>query len=95
MSEPLKIVVIGLGYVGLPLAVALSRKFDVIGFDIDPERIGELRDGHDRTREIDPEALAASGLSLSSGSADIAGAEIYIVTVPTPVDDAKRRARKR
>jgi UDP-N-acetyl-D-galactosamine dehydrogenase len=90
MSEPLKIVVIGLGYVGLPLAVALSRKFDVIGFDIDPERIGELRDGHDRTREIDPEALAASGLSLSSGSADIAGAEIYIVTVPTPVDDAKR-----
>jgi UDP-N-acetyl-D-galactosamine dehydrogenase len=90
MSEPLKIVVIGLGYVGLPLAVALSRKFDVIGFDIDPERIGELRDGHDRTREIDPEALAASGLSLSSGSADIAGADVYIVTVPTPVDDAKR-----
>jgi UDP-N-acetyl-D-galactosamine dehydrogenase len=90
MSEPLKIVVIGLGYVGLPLAVALSRKFDVIGFDIDPERVGELRDGHDRTREIDPEALAASGLSLSSGSADIAGADVYIVTVPTPVDDAKR-----
>jgi UDP-N-acetyl-D-galactosamine dehydrogenase len=90
MSEPLKIVVIGLGYVGLPLAVALSRKFDVIGFDIDPERIGELRDGHDRTREIDPQALAASGLSLSSGSADIAGADVYIVTVPTPVDDAKR-----
>jgi UDP-N-acetyl-D-galactosamine dehydrogenase len=90
MSEPLKIVVIGLGYVGLPLAVALSRKFDVIGFDIDPERVGELRDGHDRTREIDPEALAASGLSLSSDSADIAGADVYIVTVPTPVDDAKR-----
>ena len=55
-----RIAVIGLGYVGLPLSVALARKFDTIGFDIDPDRIEELNDGEDRTREVDPADLESS-----------------------------------
>ena len=61
-SSSVRIVVIGLGYVGLPLAVALARKFDVIGFDIDSGRIAELRKGRDRTGEIEPEALRRAAL---------------------------------
>jgi UDP-N-acetyl-D-glucosamine/UDP-N-acetyl-D-galactosamine dehydrogenase len=83
-----RIVVIGLGYVGLPLAVALARKFQTIGFDIDRGRIGELRDGHDRTREVDGDALRLSSLKLAAVPEDCAGADVYIVTVPTPVDKA-------
>ncbi|HEX8572093.1 MAG TPA: nucleotide sugar dehydrogenase [Allosphingosinicella sp.] len=86
MPSPEQIVVVGLGYVGLPLAVALSRTFRVIGLDIDERRIGELRLGVDRTREVEPEALKASSLQLTSRAADAAGADLYIVTVPTPVD---------
>ncbi|MGN6058525.1 MAG: nucleotide sugar dehydrogenase, partial [Sphingomicrobium sp.] len=85
-----KIVVIGLGYVGLPLAVALARKFDVTGFDVAPERIAELREGRDRTLEVDEKELAASKLELTDKAEDCAGADIYIVTVPTPVDEANR-----
>ena len=85
-----RITVIGLGYVGLPLAVALARKFDTIGFDIDGARIAELRAGHDRTREVDEAALAGSRLTLADDPAACAGADIYIVTVPTPVDDSNR-----
>lgn len=81
------IAVIGLGYVGLPLAVALARHFPVLGFDIDAGRVGELRQGHDRTREIEAERLKASSLRLSSDAADLPGHAIYIVTVPTPVDE--------
>jgi UDP-N-acetyl-D-glucosamine/UDP-N-acetyl-D-galactosamine dehydrogenase len=81
-----KIIVIGLGYVGLPLAVALARHFDVTGLDIDSGRIEELRAGNDRTHEIEPDVLAASSLKLTNDSAACAGADIYIVTVPTPVD---------
>jgi UDP-N-acetyl-D-galactosamine dehydrogenase len=80
------IVIIGLGYVGLPLAVALARKFDVMGFDIDAERLAELREGRDRTREIEADALRKSSLKLTSQPEDCAGASVYIVTVPTPVD---------
>jgi UDP-N-acetyl-D-glucosamine/UDP-N-acetyl-D-galactosamine dehydrogenase len=83
----MRIVVLGLGYVGLPLAVALARKFDVLGFDINPSRIGELRENFDRTHEVDRDALSASGLKLSHSPADCAGADVYIVTVPTPVDE--------
>src|SRR3954462_1818160 len=86
-SRSEQIVVVGLGYVGLPLAVALARSFNVTGLDIDQRRIDELRLGVDRTREIDPEALRASSLRLTSRAADTAGADIYIVTVPTPVDE--------
>jgi UDP-N-acetyl-D-galactosamine dehydrogenase len=90
MASSDRIVVIGLGYVGLPLAVALARKFDVIGFDVDAERISELRDGRDRTREIDPDELKDTSLKLTDRPEDCAGADVYVVTVPTPVDQANR-----
>jgi UDP-N-acetyl-D-galactosamine dehydrogenase len=86
----MRIVVVGLGYVGLPLAVALARKFEVVGFDIDPNRIGELRENFDRTREVDEEELAASELKLTSSPGNCLGADIYVVTVPTPVDKQNR-----
>lgn len=85
-----RIVVVGLGYVGLPLAVALAQHFDVLGFDIDAERIAELRKAKDRTREVASDVLARSTLELSHRSADCRGADIYIVTVPTPVDTENR-----
>lgn len=90
MGRDLRIAIVGLGYVGLPLAVALAQHFDVSGYDIDPGRIDELRRGHDRTHEIDPQRLSASSLILTSAADDIAGFDIYIVTVPTPVDGANR-----
>jgi UDP-N-acetyl-D-galactosamine dehydrogenase len=89
MSEA-RLVVVGLGYVGLPLAVALARRFDVTGFDIDEQRIAELRDGRDRTREVDQPSLLETRLKLTAEPKDCAGADVYIVTVPTPVDSAKR-----
>ncbi|MDB5687442.1 MAG: UDP-N-acetyl-D-galactosamine dehydrogenase, partial [Rhizorhabdus sp.] len=85
-----QIVVVGLGYVGLPLAVSLARFFPTIGFDIDSGRIDELNRGHDRTREIDADVLNASSITLTADTSTAAGADIYIVTVPTPVDDANR-----
>ncbi|MDP6566897.1 MAG: nucleotide sugar dehydrogenase [Alphaproteobacteria bacterium] len=84
------IAVIGLGYVGLPLAVALSRHYSVTGFDVDLGRIAELRDGHDRTGELTDDVLAESRLELTTETAGIAAAGIYIVTVPTPVDADNR-----
>lgn len=85
-----KIAVIGLGYVGLPLAVEFGKKIDVIGFDINQERINELRKGHDRTREIEPGELKESKkLVYSSDLKDLAAATVFIVTVPTPVDEFK------
>lgn len=84
------VVVVGLGYVGLPLAVALSDKVTCWGLDIDARRIEELRAGHDRTAEIEPERLAASHLSLTSDPAECPPADYYIVTVPTPIDAANR-----
>ncbi len=89
-NNPQKIVVVGLGYVGLPLAVALSSSFEVTGLDIDARRISELQSGQDRTREVDPEILAAASLKLTDDPAQCRGADIYIVTVPTPVDAAKQ-----
>lgn len=92
MSEPStpRVVVIGLGYVGLPLAVALARRFAVIGLDIDPTRVAELERHHDRTHEIAADVLAASTLETTSDAGECAGADIYIVTVPTPVDETHR-----
>ena len=84
------IVVVGLGYVGLPLAIALARKFDVTGFDIDLERIGDLKSGLDRTREVAEEHLRDTTLRLTADGEDCAGADVYIVTVPTPVDRNNR-----
>ncbi len=82
----MKISVIGLGYVGLPLAIALARKFDVTGFDIDAERIAELEAGHDRTREVAADALADARIALTSDPETCRGCDVYIVAVPTPVD---------
>ena len=92
LAESDRIAVIGLGYVGLPLAVALAGhgKVQVTGFDIDPTRIADLKRGHDRTGEVRASDLQALGnLSLGSDSALLADQGIYIVTVPTPVDEEK------
>ncbi|MEJ7775828.1 MAG: hypothetical protein WKF52_00235 [Sphingomicrobium sp.] len=86
----MKVIVLGLGYVGLPLAVALAKKFDVFGFDVDPERVCELRRGHDRTGEVLKADLSETSLELSDRAEDCAGADIYIITVPTPVDRTNR-----
>ena len=85
-----RVAIVGLGYVGLPLAVALARHMPTLGFDIDAARVAELARGHDRTGEVDAEKLKASGLKTSANAADIAGYDVYIVTVPTPVDAANR-----
>ncbi|MFN6935523.1 MAG: nucleotide sugar dehydrogenase [Tsuneonella sp.] len=84
------VAVIGLGYVGLPLAVALAKQASVTGFDVDKTRIAELQGGRDRTGEIEPERLASSTLALTSDAADCPPADFYIVTVPTPIDAANR-----
>ncbi|MFW8636976.1 Vi polysaccharide biosynthesis UDP-N-acetylglucosamine C-6 dehydrogenase TviB [Cribrihabitans pelagius] len=86
-----RICVIGLGYVGLPLAAAFGQHRPVVGFDISPERIAGLRAGQDRTRELSAgELAAAQHLSFTSDPAEIAACSIYIVTVPTPVDASHR-----
>ena len=85
------IAIIGLGYVGLPLAVEFGRKRAVIGFDVDGDRISALQKGEDRTLEVSSAELAeASHLCFSADPAALADAHIFIVTVPTPVDEAKR-----
>ena len=85
------IAVIGLGYVGLPVAVAFARAgMDVVGFDIDQGRVDELRRGYDRTRECSAEDLAAVRLNVTADPGELAGRNFYIVTVPTPIDDANR-----
>ncbi|HRO50507.1 MAG TPA: nucleotide sugar dehydrogenase [Hyphomicrobium sp.] len=86
-----RIAVVGLGYVGLPVAVAFAKAgFDVIGFDIDSVRVDELSKGYDRTRECSAEELAAAQLKVSADARLLADSNFYIVTVPTPIDDANR-----
>ncbi|MBW8785882.1 MAG: nucleotide sugar dehydrogenase [Novosphingobium sp.] len=89
-SRTIRVAVIGLGYVGLPLAVALAGKFDTVGIDIDARRIAELERGHDRTGEITPERLEAAELALLADATRCPPADFYIVTVPTPIDGANR-----
>lgn len=85
------IAVIGLGYVGLPLAVEFGKKRPIIGFDVNEMRIEELQRGRDRTREVTESDLEASGnLRFTVDEKELAACEIYIVTVPTPVDESKR-----
>lgn len=90
-----KITIVGLGYVGLPLAIEFAKKFEVIGFDINVDRIKELQRGEDRTQEADLETLKkvqfkdGIGITFSSKITDIAHSNIYIVTVPTPIDKFK------
>jgi len=86
-SNPSKtIAVVGLGYVGLPLAVALAGRFPVIGFDVDATRVLELSRGHDRTREVLPDRLGPTRCRFTSRPEDMRGADVFILTVPTPVD---------
>jgi len=92
-----KIAVIGLGYVGLPLAIEFGKKYQVLGFDINEKRIQDLLKGEDETNEADPEALkeatlqksAGKGLHFSANPSELAGYTIYIVTVPTPINRFK------
>jgi UDP-N-acetyl-D-galactosamine dehydrogenase len=83
--------IIGLGYVGLPLAVEFGKHFATVGFDVKSERVEELRGGHDGTLEVEPEALAAAtSLSYTDRLEDMEGCDVYIVSVPTPIDDHQR-----
>ncbi|MBD5802125.1 UDP-N-acetyl-D-glucosamine 6-dehydrogenase [Azoarcus sp. Aa7] len=87
----IKLAVIGLGYVGLPLAVEFGKRRTVVGFDINLGRIEALRGGHDATLEVEDEDLAAaSGLRFTADPADLAECNFFIVTVPTPIDEHKR-----
>lgn len=89
--ENVKICVVGLGYVGLPLAVEFGKKIRTIGFDINQSRIDELRSGKDSTREVEAEELKqSSNLTFSSSADELKDVNVFIVTVPTPVDDHKR-----
>ncbi len=91
LSSDTRIAVIGLGYVGLPLAVEFGKKYFVTGFDIKQHRIDELRAGHDSTREVEPAELAeAKQLGFSADPEQLRGCAVFIVTVPTPVDNANR-----
>jgi UDP-N-acetyl-D-galactosamine dehydrogenase len=86
----MKIAIIGLGYVGLPLAIALGEHYEVIGFDINSKRVQELQNGFDRTGEATKEQMQSSkGLQFSDTLASIASCTFYIVTVPTPIDQFK------
>jgi len=97
MSD-IKIAVIGLGYVGLPLAVEFARKYPVVGFDISAKRINELKEGHDRTLEVDDKALKevmhikkpGKGITFNEDIDSIKDCNYYIITVPTPTDKNNR-----
>ena len=83
--------VIGLGYVGLPLALEFGKKWPTVGFDINRQRIAELQQGHDQTREIEPAAFALSPhITFTDAAMSLADCNVFIVTVPTPIDKFKR-----
>ena len=89
--ENIKLSIVGLGYVGLPLAVEFGRKRTIVGFDINQRRIDELKAGNDFTRETTQEELAAAKhLSYTTNPDDLRACNCYIVTVPTPIDEHKR-----
>ncbi len=85
-----KISVIGLGYVGLPVAVAFGKSHRVIGFDLNQGRIEELKNGHDRTLEVEDEDLAATDILFTCDPADLKNADFHIVAVPTPINHANQ-----
>jgi len=89
-NTPVRIAVLGLGYVGLPLAVAFAEHFDVVGFDISAGRVAELSRGEDRTLEVSPDELKAANMTFSSDTEDLKSCNVFVVTVPTPIDDHKR-----
>lgn len=96
MKKDIKIAVIGLGYVGLPLAIEFGKQYQVVGFDINKSRVKELLSGYDRTREIDEQELKETvgikekiGVFFSSDISDLKGCDFFIITVPTPVNEFK------
>jgi UDP-N-acetyl-D-galactosamine dehydrogenase len=91
VATDLNIAVVGLGYVGLPLAVALAAKYSVVGFDISADRVAALKAGNDVTHEVSREQLqSAAALKITSDPSDMKDCNIFIVTVPTPIDEANR-----
>lgn len=91
MNRDLKIAIVGLGYVGLPLAVEFSKVYDVLGFDVNQKRLEELSNGCDTSLEVDNyDLLAATKLKYTSNPTDLEWANIFIVTVPSPIDEYKR-----
>ncbi len=89
--DQIRVAVIGLGYVGLPLATYMARHFPAVGFDIDQRRVDELNRGHDRTHEVTAEEFAAARvLSFSTSESELKSCNFYIVTVPTPIDISNR-----
>jgi UDP-N-acetyl-D-glucosamine/UDP-N-acetyl-D-galactosamine dehydrogenase len=91
MFKNTKIAVIGLGYVGLPLAVEFGKKYSVLGFDINKKRVEELGNGYDRTQEVESEQLKSSpNLTFSTNIEDLQDYNVFIVTVPTPIDNYKK-----
>ena len=89
MNKNRKISVIGMGYVGLPVAVAFGRLGEVIGFDIDERRIAELKEGSDNTAEVSADELSAASVAFTTDSKQLEKADFHIVAVPTPINDAK------
>ena len=87
-----KISIIGLGYVGLPLAIAFAEKFEVVGYDINESRIQNLKRNNDQTLEVESKLLESvrKNINYTSDMQDISDSNIYIVTVPTPIDEANR-----
>src|SRR5262245_36935489 len=90
MTHQRKIAVIGLGYVGLPVAVSFARSgVPVVGFDVDSRRVAELRAGKDRTREVGSADFRQNRLFLTADPTEMVDADFFIVTVPTPIDEAR------
>jgi UDP-N-acetyl-D-glucosamine/UDP-N-acetyl-D-galactosamine dehydrogenase len=86
-----RIAVIGLGYVGLPIALAFARRFpNTVGFDLSGERVASLQRGHDETHEVDPETLAASSLEITTDAAALRDTTFFVIAVPTPIDGDHR-----
>lgn len=89
-TEDICIAVVGLGYVGLPLALAFSEKYPVVGFDVNVHRVEELKEGRDSTLQVSSSELRNSKITVTSRADDISSCNVYIVTVPTPVDESKK-----
>ena len=94
MSHGRRISVIGLGYVGLPVAVAFGKIGPVIGFDINPKRIKELKSGHDRTMEVPVAELKTTDVKFSSEVSALKAADFHIIAVPTPIVSSLSAARR-
>ena len=91
LLEDVRLAIIGLGYVGLPLAVEFSKKYPTVGFDIDETRIAELNEGYDRTKEVSKDELRdAAGLEFTSDCKHLDAANVFVITVPTPIDQSKQ-----